>query len=246
MRKYISIFVFAIVALFTTSCELNGGTTPDPNRANRLLWHRVENALYEQLDYIKPIAQLNDHICGTTYSKYPYEPCNIYESEGIYTMVYGDYSYSYRVVTNKKRLDDGGEWDFYLRYGTYMQYQLFGTVKGIVGESAKFTIDMGCMEWQRSAYYNKVESEVEYALNPITEAFEITFANVDGISSDYTAEKDYLITFKSLEPILFIDNLLISGQVNILYEDLVKQTKQEVTVSIVEKIITFVPNNQYH
>jgi len=40
MKRYISILVVALVALFTaTSCQLDSGTTPRPNKANQLLWN---------------------------------------------------------------------------------------------------------------------------------------------------------------------------------------------------------------
>ena len=83
MRRYFSIFVVALVALFTaTSCQLEGGTEPDLNRANRLLWGRVNDALYQHHDHFLIVAQLNDTLLGKEYGRCPYPTCDITEKEG--------------------------------------------------------------------------------------------------------------------------------------------------------------------
>ena len=240
MKKYFSIFAVVLMALVATSCELNDGTSPDPNKANKLLWKRVEYALYEQLDYVIPLTQLNDFMTGTTYAQTPYKPCNISQTEGAYTMDYGNGNIAYRIVTGNKLLEEGGEWSLYMRYGTYMSFQKCATVKGVVGESAKFSVEADCREWQRNTYYNRLKYGVEYGVNAVTDNFDIILSDIEGDSSEYPDNvQEYLISFKSNTPFFIENQVVVAGEADITYEDFKLNTKHSITVRLADQIATF-------
>lgn len=246
MRRYFSIFVVALVALFTaTSCQLEGGTEPDLNRANRLLWGRVNDALYQHHDHFLIVAQLNDTLLGKEYSRCPYQTCDITEKDGVYTIFYSQYNRTYRIKTDNKRLDEGGVWSIYVRYGSYGGFIELGKAEGIVGESSKFNLSITTAELGAGygyAYCYSADSEVEY--DDIAECLTVRYNTVKGILADeqLSASDDYIVEFEVVEP-LIIRATIESGKVDILYRDLVNNTSRSLTVKIVNKITTFAPKN---
>ena len=246
MRKIFSVVVVALVTLFAaTSCELTSGTDPNPNRANQLLWGRVNDAVYQQYDHILAVAHLNDTLVGKTYPKSLYKPCKLEVKDNIYTLTYGtaDYaSWSYRIKSDGKRLDEGGEWAIYYRTGTYMEYVKLGNVVGIVGESAKFNLSIDNSEYAKYyyGYYFVADSEVAYEYDDVKETLCVKYNTFQGITTDTTTTPDYTIEFAAVEP-LVLSGEIEQGKVDILYKDFVENTSRQLSVVIANKIVTFVP-----
>lgn len=241
MRRYFSILIVALVALFTaTSCQLEGGTTPRPNRANQLLWNRVSEALAGQQEHLQMVARLNDYICGAEWSD-TCQPLIVEEQEGVYLLsdsVLADYI-TYRVNTNGKRLDEGGEWIIYVKYGSYMEFTKIGTVKGFVGENAKFSID--CEVSHQTPYYNAMQSVVEYGFDTTAEEYEIVICECKGVTTDQDTTASYKVDFEVVEPLAYRNATLHSGEIDILYTDFIGNTTRSLTVQIANKITTFAP-----
>jgi hypothetical protein len=244
MKKYISIFVVALVALFaTTSCQLSSGTDPNPNRANNLLWSRTQEALSGQYEHILAIAQLNDTLRDAEYGNKPYDGYNpdITEKDGIYKLSYG-YQRTYIVNTTGKKLEDGGEWTIKVKYGTYMEPYKLGTVKGVVGEPTKFSIDFEDLYAYRASYSSALKADIEYYYNESEECLDITFATAEGYSVEqYETTPDYIVEFKATHPLVYYGGVLYSGEVDILYKDNILNRQRGVTVEIFNKFATFVP-----
>ena len=241
MRKYISILTIALAALFATSCELEGGTTPNRNKANDLLWNRVSEALGGHYEHILTVAQLNDTLRDAGYVKKAYDYCVVAEeSEGVYTLEYGS-NRTYRINTAGKKLEEGGEWSVNVQYGPYMEPYKLGTVKGVVGEPAKFSVDFDDEFGYRSAYRNAMKADVEYTYDESNECLDITFANIDGFSVERgdSTRPEYIIEFDSTEPLVFYYGVLNSGKMNILYKDNLLHTQRSVIVEIFNKFVTF-------
>lgn len=246
MRKYISILVVALAALFATSCELSSGTEPKPNKANTLLWNRTSDVFGCMTHHILVVAQLNDTMRNAEYGDAPYKWYNpdITEKEGVYTLAYG-YERTYDITTAGKRLDEGAEWTVMVKYGTYMEPYKLGTVKGVVGEPMKFSFDFDDMYSYHAYYRSALKSDIEYWYNEDEGCLDITFSNAEGFSVEQysSSTPDYIIEFKTTEPMVYEANELYSGEVNILYKDNVLHTQRGVTVEIFNKFITFVPLN---
>ena len=245
MRKYISILIVALVAIFmATSCQLESGTEPNPNKANQMLWRRVETALNGQYEHVQMVAWLNDHIIGTVWGE-TYEPIEVSEKEGVYTFSYlmsGDYySTTYRINTGGKKLNEGGEWIVYVKYGAYMEFAKVGVVKGVVGEDTKFSIE--CEVSHQTPHYNALQSEVEYLFNDVEEMYEFTFMECKGISTDTnnaSNSMEYIIEFEATEPLVYTDKTLWSGKIDILYKDNMAGTERNVTAEIERRFVTFI------
>ena len=245
MRRYFSILIVALVAIFaTTSCQLESGTEPNPNRANQLLWRRVETALSGQYEHAQMAAWLNDYMIGGVWSE-TYEPIEVSEKEGVYTLsstLSGDYyGATYRINTGGKLLNEGGEWVVYVKYGSYMEFAKIGVVKGVVGEDTKFSIE--CEVGYQTPHYNTLQSEVEYLFNDVEEMYEFTFMECKGISTDTNNASnsvEYIIEFEATEPLVYTDKTLWSGKVDILYKDNMAGTERNVTAVIERRFVTFI------
>ena len=81
MRKYISFFALLVATFAITSCELEGGTEPNPNRANQNLWNRVQYSLDSQYQYVAAVAHLNDTLRGVEDTNLFYQGCEIAKYE---------------------------------------------------------------------------------------------------------------------------------------------------------------------
>ncbi len=245
MRRYFSILVVALVALFmATSCQLESGTEPNPNKANQLLWRRVETALNGQYEHAQMVAWLNDYMIGTVWSE-TYKPIEVSEKEGVYTLSYtllGDYyATTYRINTGGKKLNEGGEWIVYVKYNSYMEFAKVGIVKGVVGENTKFSIE--CAVSHQTPHYNALQSEVEYLFNDVEEMYEFTFMECKGISTDTnnaSNSMEYIIEFEATEPLVYTDKTLWSGKIDILYKDNMAGTERSVTADIERRFVTFI------
>ena len=244
MRKYISIVAVALVAMFmATSCKLESGTEPNPNRANQLLWGRVNDAIYQQFNYAEVVAQLNDTLIGKSYPKRVYTQRELEVGDNIYTLTYasGYYTESYRIQTDGKLLNQGGVWTIYYRPGTYAEYTKLGQAYGIEGESSKFKLVIDDYELRHN-YYNgycyNAESEIEWEWDAIHECRLVKYNTFKGASGDSWKEADYTLDFEAVEP-LVIRASIESGKIYIKYKDLVLLTNREVTVKIANKIVTF-------
>ena len=247
MRKYISIFVIAIVALCATSCKLESGSNPNPNKANDLLWHRVYSALDGQSQLIKVIAHLNDTMCNMDYPIKAYDACIITKlDETFYTLEYSSQNITYKVNTVGKRLDEGGEWILYVKYGSYMEFTKVGIICGVAGEATKFSISTDNEGVYHSDWRNTMQSEVEYSYDKVENCLNITFSKVKGFSTDFysdNSQTDYIIEFDATEPMVFYGTELYSGRVNVLYKDNILHTTRTLTVVIANKIVTFATQN---
>lgn len=245
MKKFISIFVVVLAALFATSCELDSGTEAQPNRANQLLWQRAYNALDEQYQHILVVTELNDTMRDTEYGAKPYifTGSEISEEEGVYTITYGD-DRTYCITTSGKKLEEGGEWVIQVKYGSYMEFVKLGTVQGVVGEPMKFFIFTDNTLGYRSQYRNATKSEIDYSFNAKDLCIDVTFTNVEGFSVDVnsSAVTDYIVEYKSVEPMIFCDGLLDSGKMEVVYKDNILHTERGVVVEIINKLVTFAPH----
>ena len=250
MRKIFSMIMVALVALcVATSCELASGTDPNPNKANNLLWGRVKDAIYMQYDNFMVVAYLNDKLLNKEYVSDIYPSYELEVRDNIYTLNYGGSNYyaeSYRIKTDGKRLDEGGEWLIYYRPSTYAEYAKLGMATGIEGETAKFnlSIDNSADGDSYYAYSYAAESEIEYEYGDVTERLEVKFNTFKGSTFDTASQLNYIIEFEVVEPLVFRTEIE-SGKVEILYKDFVDNTSRSLSVVIANKITTFVTPNEF-
>ena len=247
MRKIFSMIMVALVALcVATSCKLESGNTPNPDRANNLLWSRVYGTIYSHYEYFRVVAFLNDTLLGRSPIDDNYKPSNVVVETNLYTIYYGDGSYakSYRIVTDGKRLDEGGKWTIYYRIGTNNEYKKLGEVEGIIGETSKFNllIDSSmCTIYGSNSCYS-AESEMEYEYDKINECLCVKYNTFKGVVWDASAPNDYAINFEVVEP-LVIRASIEEGKIDILYKDLVDITSRQLSVVIANKVATYVTPN---
>ena len=247
MRKIFSMIMVALAALcVATSCELASGTDSNPNRANNLLWGRVKDAIYLQYDNFMVVAYLNDKLLNKEYVSDIYPSYELEARDNIYTINCGSSYYveSYRIKTDGKRLDEGGEWLIYYRPSTYAEYAKLGVATGIEGEMSKFnlSIDNSAGGDSYYAYSYAAESEIEYEYSDVTERLGVKFNTFKGSTFDTASQLNYIIEFEVVEP-LVIRTEIEDGKVEILYKDLIQNTSRELTVEIANKIVTFDPSN---
>ncbi len=241
MRRYFSTFVVALVALFTaTSCQLESGTEPDLNRANNLLWSRVNDAINQQYDHFWAVAYLNDVMLDREYVESVYKQCEIVEGTNLYTITDASSNASYRIKTDGKRLDEGGVWAIYCRVGTYMEFSEVGKAVGIEGESSKFNLVVDNSRWGYTYYADSysAESEIEYEYDDVVECLCVQFNTFKGFCSDDPTPASYVIEFEVVEP-LYIRASIEEGEVAILYKDLVEKTTRSLSVIIANRGIYF-------
>lgn len=241
MRRYFSIFVVALVALFTaTSCQLESGTEPDLNRANNLLWGRVNDAINQQYDHFWAVAYLNDVMLDREYVESVYKQCEIVEGTNLYTITDASSNATYRIKTDGKRLDEGGVWAIYCRVGTYMEFSEVGKAVGIEGESSKFNLVVDNSHWGYTYYADSysAESEIEYGYDDVVECLCVQFNTFKGFCSDDPIPASYVIEFEVVEP-LYIRASIEEGEVAILYKDLVEKTTRSLSVIIANRGIYF-------
>ena len=241
MRKIFSMIMVALVAMFaTSSCMLSSGTDPDPNRKNNLLWGRVNDAINQHYDHSRAVAHLNDVLLDRDYVESAYKQCEIVEGTNAYTITDASSNASYRIVTDGKRLDEGGVWAIYCRVGTYMEFSEVGKAIGIVGESSKFNLVVDNSHWGFTYYADSysAESEIEYEYDDVVECLCVNFNTFKGFCSDDPTPADYVIEFEVVEP-LYIRASIEEGEVDILYKDLVEKTTRSLSVVIANRGIYF-------
>ena len=248
MRRYFSILAVAMATIFLCSCEFSSAEIPDPQRANKLLWRRVSEGLQSEYRHAQVIAHLNDIMLGKAQCNAAYGECEVIHNDSIYTLDYHGSKYgaeTYRVLTAGKRLDEGGEWIVYVKYGSYMQLVNIGTVKGSVGENSKFTLTTYNVDWCRYDYSVSQESVIEYSVNDIEEVLTLTMVSATGLNTDYLRDPssaDYTIDYTLLSPLVFKGDELISGKVDIIYRSVLEQTRRTLVVEVANKIVTFAEN----
>ena len=239
MRRYFSILVVAVATLLLSACEFATADLPDTQRANRLLWGRVEDGLRIERRHAQVVAHLNDILLGKTQIDTAYGECEVLSNRDIYTLDYSISGYSnetYRIVTDGKRLDEGGQWSIYMKLGSYMSMVEVGTAKGIEGQSNKFTIKTGNPEWYHFyEYFVAQQSEVEYSINDITGALILTMTNATGLNTDDLQNPEtanYTIDYKLLKPLRFEGADIVSGIVDIRYCDVQTKSQRSLVVDI--------------
>ena len=248
MRRYFSILVVAMATILLCSCEFAEADIPDPQRANKLIWGRVSEGIAGEYRHAQVVAHLNDIMLGKTQIDGAFDKCEVINNDSVYSLDYSGSKYgaeTYRILTNRKRLDEGGEWSIYVKYGSYMKLVNIGTVKGVVGESNKFTLKTYNPDWERYGYFVSQESVIEYSIDNITEALTLTMTSATGLNTDYLHDlsaASYTIDYTLLSPLVFESDELISGKVDIAYCNVQKQTKRTVVVEIANKIVTFAEN----
>lgn len=245
MRKIFSMIMVALATLFVaTSCELASGTDPNPNRKDNLLWSRVHDAINQHYDHAVAVAYLNDVMLQREYVNRVYWQSEIFEGTNAYTITYASHSGSHRIITDGKRLDEGGVWTIYYRSSSYVGFALVGKAVGIDGETSKFNLLVDNSGWGYTYYASSysAESEIEYEYDNVMEGICVKFNTFKGICSDDPTPSDYVIEFEVVEP-LVIRASIEEGKIDILYKDLVKNTTRPLTVEIANRIVTFVTSN---
>ena len=249
MRKIFSMIMVALAALLVaTSCELASGTDPNPNRKNTLLWGQVNDVINKHYDHAVAVAHLNDILLDKSYIEIAYQPCDFMADENVYTLRYGStYSArSYRIKTDGKRLDEGGEWEIYYRTSTYAEYVQIGKATGIMGETSKFNLSIDNKEYAQSylAYCYAAESEIEYEYDSfLRDCLCVKYNTFKGTIAERSQQTDFTIEFEVVEPLVIFLSLE-QGKIDILYKDLVENTKYELTVQVADKITTFATPNE--
>lgn len=241
MRKIFSMIMVALVAMFaTSSCMLSSGTDPNPNRKDNLLWGRVNNAINQHYDHSRAVAYLNDMMLQREYVDSAYKHYELFEGTNAYTITYASNTDSYRIVTDGKRLDEGGVWTIYYRTTPYMEFGEVGKAIGIDGETSKFELVVDNSHWGYTYYANSytAESEIEYEYDDIVESLCVKFNTFKGFCSDDPIPSDYVIEFETVEP-LVIRAAIEQGKIDILYKDLIKNTSRALTVEIENRNVTF-------
>ena len=249
MRKIFSMIMVALVALcVATSCKLANGTDPNPNRKNTLLWGRVNDVINQHYDHATAVAHLNDIMLDKSYIEIAYQPCDFMAEENTYTLRYGSTSSarSYRIKSDGKRLDEGGEWEIYYRTSTYAEYVQIGKATGIEGETSKFNLQINNEEYAQSylADYYAAESEIEYEYDSfLLDCLCVKYNTFKGTIAERSKQTDYTIDFEVVEPLVFYASIE-QGKIDILYKDLVENTSRFLSVEIANKIITFATPNE--
>ena len=241
MRKIFSMIMVALVAMFaTSSCMLSSGTDPNPNRKDNLLWGRVNDAINQHYDHAVAVAYLNDVMLQREFVDSAYKHYELFEGTNAYTITYASNPDSYRIVTDGKRLDEGGVWTIYYRSSTYVEFGEVGKAIGIDGETSKFKLVVDNSHWGYTYYANSytADSEIEYEYDDITDCLCVTFNTFKGFCSDEPTPTDYIIEFEVVEP-LYIRASIERGAIDILYKDLIANTSRALTVEIENRDVTF-------
>ena len=241
MRRYFPILVVAMATLLLSACEFASGDTADPQKANKLLWSRVNDGLYLEYEYIQPVAHLNDLMLGKEYASKAYGDFEMTELNGEYTITYfygGTLTKAvYSIVTDGKRLNEGGQWDLYISSDrTVSSMQYVGTAKGFEGEDDKFRFTTGNPEWSRYSFFVAQQSEINYSYNEAKRFFNMTMSITSGLNTDYLPDPsaaDYSIEYESAAPLVWESGAIISGKLNLLYNDTRRQHKRTLSVEVV-------------
>ena len=196
-----------------------------------------------QYDNFMVVAYLNDKLLNKEYVSDIYPSYELEVRDNIYTLNYGGSNYyaeSYRIKTDGKRLDEGGEWLIYYRPSTYAEYAKLGVATGIEGETAKFNLSIDNSAYGRYyyAYSYAAESEIEYEYDNVQECHCIKYNTFKGTTSDTSGQQDYIINFEVVEP-LVIRASIEQGKIDILYKDLVENTSRSLSVVIANRSVTF-------
>ena len=249
MRRYFSILVVAMATILLSACELEGSDYQGQSYAQRLIWNRVLDGLEVEHEYMLPVVHLNEKLLGNETYKTSYDSPSGYSDksgEDGYVLVYGYNEYSkkyYSIITDGKRLDEGAQWELYYWINRDVSSKQFiGTVTGIVGQTDKFRLSTGNPTWSRYYFMVAQESEVEYLFNEGTGYYDLRMTSVSGVNTDYLyddASSDYTIEYESIRPMVFERGQLISGKMNLLYKDHVRQSERSVGVEISNRIVTY-------
>ena len=229
MRRYFSILAVAMATIFLTACKLSNGDTPNPQRSNQLIWSRVSDGLYLEYGYMMPVAHLNDLMLGKEYASTAYGAYEMTDTNGEYTITYfygGTLTKDiFRIVTDGKRLDEGGEWTLYVSDNrSDLSMQLIGTVKGFVGEVDKFILATGNPDWYRyNNFFVAQTTEVTYAYNEAESTFNVRMNSIDGVNTDnmrYPDSASYTIEYEVVRPLVWENGAIILGELKLCYHDL--------------------------
>ena len=157
-----------------------------------------------------------------------------------YTITYASHSGSHRIITDGKRLDEGGVWTIYYRSSSYVGFALVGKAVGIDGETSKFNLLVDNSGWGYTYYADSysAESEIEYEYDEVVECLCVNFNTFKGFCSDDPTPVSYVIEFEVVEP-LYIRASIEEGEVDILYKDLVEKTTRSLSVVIANRGIYF-------
>ena len=241
MRRYISILMVAMATITLTACQFGSGDTPDPQRANKLIWDRVSDGLYLEYDYLMPVAHLNDLMLGKEYASTAYGAFEVSDYNGEYTLKYlygGTLTKAiYLIVTDGKRLDEGGEWDLYVSDNRTAEHmQLIGSVKGFAGETDKFALTTGNPDWSRYSFSVAQQSEIIYAYNEAERIFSVRMTSINGLNTDCLSDPTvagYTIEYEAVKPLVWEGGAIISGELNLCYTDVRLASKRTLGVEIV-------------
>lgn len=243
MKRYIFMVINIALLFGATSCRLDDGTTPDRQKANRLLWTQVGDALDTARSHIEVVTCLNDYMLDAEHFDKAYRCTVEKQAEGEYTVNYSYNTISYRINTDGKRLDEGGKWVLYTRYGAY-PFVKVATVEGVTGESAKFNFTTDYWEDFNYEYGYGFCADVEYSYDAIERALCLTMNNLSGTitnAQNYNGgSDDFTTTYSSVVPVTFIGTL-DSARIDICYKDNILHTERWLTVVVENKFTTFAP-----
>ena len=239
MKRY---FILVLVALISLSgCKFSDGTEIDPNGGKRTIWINTYANLLESINGISGRVVIYaasalsadkelQTLIEESYFKGKYSKYGV-EVSGNSVVITTDVGKT-KVITDGKSFADGGVW------------QMYSISTTSTGESVDIpkVICYGAGE-NRFTYSRTVKSGDKTT----TVETEVSYTKADGkvsltiIGTGCEAGENYTIDFSSQlpNPIVFTNDLLDCGEVDIVYTDLENKTNRSFSVKVVGNIHSF-------
>lgn len=236
MRKYIILALTALVAL--TSCKLDDGSEPQPNRVNRVLWAEVSNNIYQVNIYAKYFICADVILYGDQESQNIVK--NLWFDDFEIIVDANNVSFArfrdsqkteeYIVKTDGKKLSEAGKWSVvYNNYLSTNDYTM-ATVNGVIGENNIYVHNISETRYKES---RDIVATVGYSMLKEKNSIEILF-NCRGEIKD--EDNSYLLSFSTdaISPLSVSPDLrsYLSGKVKIEYKDNISGKRKAVTVFV--------------
>lgn len=233
MKRYIIIVFVALVGL--SSCEIEEGTNRTPNLAKKIIARQVVEALYPINAYTRFVIYADALLAGDEdrvkfIKSYSLSAADIVveESNIVFTIKDRNSSYEYTLTTDGKILSEGGVWTIYASY--YPR----ATFIGVEGVSDCYKVNCTQEFWPFPPADSAIEATLNYNVD-INTGHIMVSADVDGRIEE---ENSYQTKFKTEKdcPLVYTlyhsyDGIYTSGEVDILYRDLVTNKERSVRVT---------------